>query len=54
MFQTDSVKTIKTHVLFSINCFRISCRLGSDVEKYDRVTDVTDDSVIMRMPLHAE
>jgi len=45
MFQTEVVKTIKTHILFSVTIFQKSCHWWDNVEKYSRVRQVTDGSM---------
>ena len=51
MFPTKVVEKVKTHILYSINCSRKSCRLGGSVEKYGRVGQVTDDNIIRSLRL---
>ena len=45
MFQIKFVEKIKTHVLFSMNVFRKSCRLWDNVEKFRRSGQATDDNM---------
>jgi len=49
MFQTKSVKKIKTHVLCSIDFFRKIIPFMRQVEKYGTVTQATDDNTIQRI-----
>jgi hypothetical protein len=49
MFHTKVVEKIRTHILCPITCFRKSCRLWDNVEKYGRVGQATDDNIILRM-----
>jgi len=36
MFQVKVVEKFKTHILYSVKLFRISCRLWDNVEKFSR------------------
>ena len=45
MFQKTFVEKIKTHILYSVEVFRNSCRLWDNVEKYRRAEQSTDDSM---------
>jgi hypothetical protein len=45
MFQTKVVEKIKTHILYSVTCFRKSCRLWDNVEKYGTARQTTDDNI---------
>jgi hypothetical protein len=47
----EIVDKIKTHVLCSVSCFRKSCRLWDNVEKYGKSGQSTDDNIIRRMRL---
>ena len=50
MFQTKCSEKIKTHILYSVTFFpRKTCNLLDNVEKYGRVGQATDGSLIRRM-----
>jgi hypothetical protein len=49
MFQTKVVEKIKTHILYSINVPRKSCRLWDNVGKYGTAGQATDGNIIRRM-----
>ena len=48
-FQTKVVEEIKTHILFSVTFFRISCLLWDKVEKYCRAGQATETIWRMRI-----
>ena len=47
-FQAKFVEKIKKNRLISIICFRKSCNLRDNVEKYCRAGQTTDDNMAMR------
>ena len=46
MFQKKVVEKIKTHILYSITFFRISCCLWDNVQQYCRDRQATDDNMV--------
>ena len=49
MIQTKVVEKIKSRVLYSVTCFRKSCRLWDNVEKFCRTGQVTVDQLRKRI-----
>jgi hypothetical protein len=48
MCETKVAEKIKTYILFSINSFRIPCRLRENMEKHGKARQATDDNKIRR------
>ena len=46
IFQIKVVDKTKTHILCSVTCFRKSCRLWDNVEKYGGARGATNDIII--------
>jgi len=44
MFHTKVVEKIKTHILYSLNFFRKTCRRWDNVEKHCTARHATDDN----------
>jgi hypothetical protein len=51
MFQTNVVEKIQTHILCSITFLRKSCRVWNNMEKYGRIGQATDGTIIWHMGL---
>jgi hypothetical protein len=49
IFQTKVSEEIKIHILWSTTCFRKSCRLWDNMEKYFKAGKTTDNDIIRRM-----
>jgi hypothetical protein len=49
VFQKKFVEKFRTHVLYSVTCFRKSRRLWDNVEKYGTDGQATDDNIIRRL-----
>jgi len=45
MFWTKVVEKFKTHILYTVTLFRISCRSCDNVEKYSRAEQSTADNM---------
>ena len=49
IFHSEVVEKMNTHILCSITCFRKSCRLWDNVEKFGTAREATDVNIVQCM-----